>query len=104
MGRSTVFINEMVCEVPTSPLNVKSVFGANAVLLHSSGFPVPTDEFHNTFQPLQHGASYYVALVRIAHSRSLSLITRCMHLMELMQHGNIYTVSIYISYACTTCI
>jgi hypothetical protein len=63
MGRLTVFINGLECEVSTSPLNVVSAFGPNAILLHSSGIPVPTDEFHNTLQPLQHGASYYVASV-----------------------------------------
>ncbi|KAJ4821632.1 Wuschel homeobox protein [Rhynchospora pubera] len=59
-GRLTVFINDMACEVPPTPLNVKAVFGPNAVLFHPSGYPVPTDEFHNTLQPLQHGAFYYV--------------------------------------------
>lgn len=63
MGRLTVFINDTACEVPAAPVNVKMVFGPNAVLCHPSGYPVPTDEFHNTLQPLQHGAFYYVVSV-----------------------------------------
>ncbi|KAJ3704445.1 hypothetical protein LUZ61_008150 [Rhynchospora tenuis] len=66
VGRLTVFINEMACEVPPTPFNVKLVFGPNAVLFHPSGYPVPTDEFHNTLQPLQHGAFYYVIPVSLS--------------------------------------
>ncbi|XP_010918996.1 WUSCHEL-related homeobox 9 isoform X2 [Elaeis guineensis] len=58
--RATVFINEVEFEVGTGPLNVREAFGEEAVLLHSSGHPVLTDEWGVTLQPLQHGASYYL--------------------------------------------
>ncbi|XP_021766015.1 WUSCHEL-related homeobox 9-like isoform X1 [Chenopodium quinoa] len=60
-GKSTVFINGMVFELPVGPFNVKEEFGEDAVLVHSgSGHPVMTNEWGVTVHPLQHGASYYL--------------------------------------------
>ncbi|KAL8090780.1 WUSCHEL-related homeobox 9-like isoform X2 [Apium graveolens] len=59
-GKSTVIINDVGFEVPSGPLNVKEVFGEDAVLVHSSGQPVVTNEWGVTLQPLQHGAFYYL--------------------------------------------
>ncbi|KAI0513400.1 hypothetical protein KFK09_009420 [Dendrobium nobile] len=60
VAKSTVFINDVAYEVIAGPLNIREAFGDEAVLLHSSGHPVLTDEWGLTLQPLQHGASYYL--------------------------------------------
>lgn len=58
--RSTVFINDVAFEVGLGPFNVREVFGDDAVLIHSSGEPLITNEWGLTLQPLQHGAFYYL--------------------------------------------
>ncbi|KAM7265429.1 hypothetical protein ACFE04_003112 [Oxalis oulophora] len=58
--RSMVFINDMVFEVPSGAFNVKDAFGEDAVLIHSSGQPVMTNEWGLTLHPLQHGSFYYL--------------------------------------------
>ncbi|NP_001311735.1 WUSCHEL-related homeobox 9-like [Capsicum annuum] len=58
--RSTVFINDFAFEVGLGPFNVREVFGEDAVLFHSSGEPLITNEWGLTLQPLQHGAFYYL--------------------------------------------
>ncbi|CAN4078852.1 unnamed protein product [Withania somnifera] len=58
--RSTVFINDVAFEVGSGPFNVREVFGEYAVLIHSSGEPLITNEWGVTLQPLQHGAFYYL--------------------------------------------
>ncbi|KAH0770508.1 hypothetical protein KY290_014489 [Solanum tuberosum] len=58
--RSTVFINDVAFEVGIGPFNVREVFGEDAVLIHSSGEPLITNEWGITVQPLQHGAFYYL--------------------------------------------
>lgn len=55
-----MIINDVGFEVASGPLNVKEVFGEDAVLIHSSGQPVVTNEWGVTLQPLQHGAFYYL--------------------------------------------
>lgn len=57
-----MIINDVAFEVPSGPLNVKEVFGEVAVLVHSSGQPVVTNEWGVTLHPLQHGAFYYLVL------------------------------------------
>ncbi|XP_058100651.1 WUSCHEL-related homeobox 9 [Magnolia sinica] len=59
-ARSTVFINDVAFEVGVGPLNVREAFGEDAVLLHSSGQPVLTNEWGVTLHALQHGAFYYL--------------------------------------------
>ncbi|XP_077228976.1 homeobox-3 [Tasmannia lanceolata] len=59
-ARSTVFINDVAFDVAVGPLNVRQAFGDDAVLLHSSGHPVLTNEWGVTLLPLQHGAFYYL--------------------------------------------
>ncbi|PHT89969.1 WUSCHEL-related homeobox 9 [Capsicum annuum] len=58
--RSTVFINDVAFEIGLGPFNVREVFGEDAVLFHSSGEPLITNEWGLTLQPLQHGAFYYL--------------------------------------------
>ncbi|GLJ19928.1 hypothetical protein SUGI_0360990 [Cryptomeria japonica] len=56
----TVFINYIPIDVPMGPINVKALFGPNAVLFHSYGQPVIMDEQGFTLQALQQGAMYYL--------------------------------------------
>ncbi|CAL0313499.1 unnamed protein product [Lupinus luteus] len=55
-----VFINDVAFEVPMGPFNVREAFGTEAVLLNSSGNPVPTDEWGVTLHSLQYAAYYYL--------------------------------------------
>ncbi|XP_071721333.1 WUSCHEL-related homeobox 9-like [Rutidosis leptorrhynchoides] len=59
-GKSTVFINDVAFEVSMGPFNVREAFGDDAVLIHSYGQPVITNEWGVTLQSLQHGAFYYL--------------------------------------------
>ncbi|KAI3676676.1 hypothetical protein L1987_86289 [Smallanthus sonchifolius] len=58
--KSTVFINDVAFEVAVGPFNVREAFGDDAVLIHSYGQPVVTNEWGVTLQSLQHGALYYL--------------------------------------------
>ncbi|KAL2475302.1 WUSCHEL-related homeobox 8 [Abeliophyllum distichum] len=58
--KSTVFINDVCFEVAVEPLNVRETLGDNAMLIHSSGLPILTDEWGVTLQPLEDGAFYYL--------------------------------------------
>lgn len=59
--KSTVFINDVCFEVAVGELfNIREAFGDDAVLMHSSGQPVLTNELGLTLQPLHHGAFYYL--------------------------------------------
>ncbi|CAK9181882.1 unnamed protein product [Ilex paraguariensis] len=59
-AKSTVFINDVGFEVGVGPFNVREAFGDGAVLIHSSGQPVLTNEWGVTHHSLQHGAFYYL--------------------------------------------
>ncbi|KAG6638731.1 WUSCHEL-related homeobox 8-like isoform X1 [Carya illinoinensis] len=59
-AKSTVFINEVAFEVAMGPFNVREAFGDDAVLIHSSGQPVITNEWGVTLQSLLDGAFYYL--------------------------------------------
>ncbi|XP_015578806.2 WUSCHEL-related homeobox 11 isoform X2 [Ricinus communis] len=59
-GFITVFINGVPTEVPRGPLDMKAMFGQDVVLVHSSGMPVPTNEFGFLMHSLQHGESYFL--------------------------------------------
>ncbi|XP_047313030.1 WUSCHEL-related homeobox 8-like [Impatiens glandulifera] len=63
-----VFINDVVFELAAVPINVKEVFGEDAVLYLSTGQPVLTDQWGLT--TLQHGSFYY--LIRKLSSSSSS--------------------------------
>ncbi|KAK9131949.1 hypothetical protein Scep_011477 [Stephania cephalantha] len=60
--RLTVFINDVAFEVSVGPFNVREAFGDDALLIHSSGQPVLTNEWGVTLQSLQPGASYYLVI------------------------------------------
>ncbi|CAL5411342.1 unnamed protein product [Camellia sinensis] len=59
-ARSTVFINDVAFEVAVGPFNVREAFGDDAMLIHSTGQPVVTNEWGVTLQSLQHGGFYYL--------------------------------------------
>ncbi|XP_059639048.1 WUSCHEL-related homeobox 9 [Cornus florida] len=59
-AKSTVFINDVAFEVGVGGFNVREAFGDDAVLIHSSGHPVLTNEWGVTLQSLQHGSFYYL--------------------------------------------
>ncbi|XP_028766843.1 WUSCHEL-related homeobox 11-like [Neltuma alba] len=59
-GLITVFINGVATEVPRGTLDIKTMFGEDVVLVHSSGVPLPTNEFGFLMQSLQHGESYFL--------------------------------------------
>lgn len=59
-GYITVFINGVVTEVPRGSIDIKTMFGQDVMLVHSSGVPLPTNEFGFLMQDLQHGESYFL--------------------------------------------
>lgn len=81
----TVFINGVPTEVPRGPLDMKAMFGTQDFLLvHSSGVPLPINEFGFLAHSLQPGESYFLV--------SLSLPLSA-HESEL--HRNQYKFYIY---------
>ncbi|XP_068658086.1 WUSCHEL-related homeobox 11-like [Aristolochia californica] len=58
-GLITVFINGAPSEVPRGPLDI-SMFGQDVMLVHSSGEPVPVNEFGISLQGLQFGENYFL--------------------------------------------
>ncbi|KAG6535418.1 hypothetical protein ZIOFF_000390 [Zingiber officinale] len=61
-ARSTVITSEAAYEVAAGRINIRQLFGPEAILLDQSGQPVLTDEWGVTLYPLQHGASYYLVI------------------------------------------
>ncbi|KAK9668676.1 hypothetical protein RND81_13G077500 [Saponaria officinalis] len=59
-GIITVFINGVPTQVSDGPVDVKTMFGEEIILVHSSGVPVPFNDFGFSFHPLQHGESYFL--------------------------------------------
>ncbi|ESW23511.1 hypothetical protein PHAVU_004G053700 [Phaseolus vulgaris] len=59
-GVITVFINGVPTEVPRGPMDIKTAFGEDVMLVHSSGMSLPTNEFGFLMLGLQHGESYFV--------------------------------------------
>ncbi|KAI4386620.1 hypothetical protein MLD38_004538 [Melastoma candidum] len=64
-GIITVFINGVQTDIPRGPLDMRSVFGEDAILVHSSGLPVPTDEFGSLMHSLEHGESYFLVIINL---------------------------------------
>nr|AAP37140.1 WOX11 protein [Arabidopsis thaliana] len=59
-GAITVFINGVPTEVTRGGIDMKATFGEDLVLVHSSGVPLPTDEFGFLMHSLQHGEAYFL--------------------------------------------
>ncbi|KAK6944536.1 Homeobox domain [Dillenia turbinata] len=64
-GFIAVYINGVATEVPRGSLDLRGIFGQDVILVHSSGLPVPYNEYGFSLQSLQHGESYF--LVRLAN-------------------------------------
>jgi hypothetical protein len=56
----TVFINGVVTEVPRGPINLRSMFGQDVLLVHSTGGVLPVNEYGILMQSLQMGESYFL--------------------------------------------
>ncbi|KAL1563587.1 wuschel-related homeobox [Salvia divinorum] len=56
----TVFMNGVATEVGRGPLDIKSMFGGDFVVYHSSGLAVEMNEYGILLQGLQHGESYFL--------------------------------------------
>ncbi|XP_042452961.1 WUSCHEL-related homeobox 11-like [Zingiber officinale] len=59
-GTITVFINGVLSEVPRGTFDMRSMFGYNWMLVHSSGEVVPLNEYGFLMQSLQMGESYFL--------------------------------------------
>lgn len=55
-----MFINGVATEVPRGPMDIKTVFGEDGMLVHSSGLSLPTNEYGFLMQSLEHGESYFL--------------------------------------------
>ncbi|KAG6466253.1 hypothetical protein ZIOFF_075972 [Zingiber officinale] len=60
VGTITVFINGVLSEVPRGTFDMRSMFGYNWMLVHSSGEVVPLNEYGFLMQSLQMGESYFL--------------------------------------------
>ncbi|KAH0905190.1 hypothetical protein HID58_044693 [Brassica napus] len=61
----TVFINGVPTEVTSGGIDMKAMFGEDLVLVHSSGVPLPTDEFGFLMHSLQHGEAYFLSFITL---------------------------------------
>lgn len=59
-GLITVFINGIATELQGGSIDIKTVFGEDVMLVHSSGVPLSTNEYGFLMQSLQHGESYFL--------------------------------------------
>nr|GMC92020.1 WUSCHEL-related homeobox 11 isoform X2 [Ipomoea batatas] len=65
-GLITVFINGVATEVPRGPIDMKAMFGGGEdelLLYHSSGIPIPINQFGILLQTLRHGESYFLVIL-----------------------------------------
>lgn len=56
-GSMTVFINGIATDVPRGPFDIRALFGQDVMLVHSSGVPVPVNNYGTL---LQMGESYFL--------------------------------------------
>ena len=68
-----MFINGIATEVPRGPIDIKTLFGEDIILVHSSGVPVPANEFGFLMQSLQHGESYFLVSIHIIYANQMLL-------------------------------
>lgn len=66
----TVFINGVATEVPRGPIDLRSMFGQDVMLVHSTGALLPANEYGILLHSLQMGESYF--LVSLSPDRSLA--------------------------------
>jgi hypothetical protein len=55
----TVFINGVATEVPRGPIDLRSMFGQDVMLVHSTGGVLPVNEYGILTQSLQMGENYF---------------------------------------------
>ncbi|XP_062186993.1 WUSCHEL-related homeobox 11-like [Phragmites australis] len=58
----TVFINGVATEVPQGPIDLRSMFGQDVMLAHSTGGLLPVNEYGILMQSLQMGESYFLVM------------------------------------------
>jgi hypothetical protein len=56
----TVFINGVATEVPRGPIDLRSMFGQDVMLVHSTAGLLPVNEYGVLTQSLQMGESYFL--------------------------------------------
>uniref|UniRef100_A0A0D9X318 Homeobox domain-containing protein n=1 Tax=Leersia perrieri TaxID=77586 RepID=A0A0D9X318_9ORYZ len=56
----TVFINGVATEVPRGPIDLRSMFGQDVMLVHSTGSLLPANEHGILLHSLQMGESYFL--------------------------------------------
>ncbi|KAL8137216.1 hypothetical protein V2J09_003217 [Rumex salicifolius] len=61
-GIITVFVNGVATQVPAGSFDVKAMFGEDGILVHSTGIPVPVNDFGISLHSLHHGESYFLAV------------------------------------------
>ncbi|CAM0145023.1 unnamed protein product [Urochloa decumbens] len=59
-GSMTVFINGVATEVPRGPMDLRSMFGQDVMLVHPTGGILPVNEYGILMQSLQMGESYFL--------------------------------------------
>ena len=56
----SVFINGVATEVPRGPIDLRSMFGQDVMLVHSTSGILPVNEYGILMQSLQMGESYFL--------------------------------------------
>ncbi|XP_040382355.1 WUSCHEL-related homeobox 11 [Oryza brachyantha] len=56
----TVFINGVATEVPRGPIDLRSMFGQDVMLVHSTGALLPANDYGILLHSLQMGESYFL--------------------------------------------
>lgn len=80
-GLITVYINGVATEVARGAIDMKTVFGEDVMLIHSSGVSVPTNEFGILMQSLQHGESYFLVIITFYY---YILCLKCISILNYM--------------------
>lgn len=60
----TVFINGVLTEVPRGAIDMRTMFGNDVILVHSSGEILPSTEYGVLLQGLQMGESYFLVITQ----------------------------------------
>ncbi|KAG8099063.1 hypothetical protein GUJ93_ZPchr0013g36161 [Zizania palustris] len=71
----TVFINGVATEVPRGPIDLRSMFGQDAMLVHSTGALLPANDYGILLHSLQMGESYF--LITVSDTQNSQLIHCC---------------------------
>ncbi|KAF3327009.1 WUSCHEL-related homeobox 11-like isoform X2 [Carex littledalei] len=70
-GTITVFINGVAWDVPRGPIDMRSMFGHDAMLVHSSGELLPVNEYGFLMKGLHLGESYFLYIYNFVLSLSV---------------------------------